>query len=71
MDREKTYFRSAMERISPQKIKDQMGTDKFRRTSQFMALNTCVMDKTAVIEHDNLSHTKATNSFKKLPNNSF
>lgn len=68
MDREKTYFRSAMERINPQQIKNQVDTEKIRRTNMMMSLNHNVMDKTQNVEH--LSPTKViSGSLKKLPTN--
>jgi len=47
MDREKTYFRSALEKINPSKIKEQLEFEKMRRTNNgFLSLNQCAIDKT-------------------------
>jgi hypothetical protein len=39
MDREKTYFRSALERLNPQHIRNQVEMEKMRRTNMQMSLN--------------------------------
>lgn len=61
LDREKTYYRSALERINPQQIRNQMEAEKLRRTNMQMSLNQNVMEKTYE------SASKFSNSLKKLP----
>ncbi len=46
MDRERTYYKSAMEKIQPQKIREQVELEKQRRSNMIMALNNNIMDKT-------------------------
>jgi hypothetical protein len=46
MDRERTYYKSAMEKITPQKIREQAELERQRRSNMLMALNTNTMDKT-------------------------
>jgi hypothetical protein len=65
MDREKTYFRSAMDKINPQQILKQQETEKLRRTNMMMSLNHNVMDKTTT--HPEGFSKAASHSFKKLP----
>jgi len=49
MDREKTYFRSALEKMSPSKIKDKLDHEKMRRTNNnFLAPVTESPKKSAV-----------------------
>ncbi len=64
LDREKTYYRSALEKINPQEIKNQMENEKVRRTNMLLALNKCVMDKTSTT--DGFSFNKNSGSLKKL-----
>ena len=46
MDRERTYYKSAMEKITPQKIREQVELERQRRSNMIMSLNTNTMDKT-------------------------
>jgi hypothetical protein len=62
MDRERTYYKSAMEKIQPSKIKEQAELERQRRSNMIMALNTNVMDK---IQSD--AFQRSSNSLKKLP----
>ena len=62
MDRERTYYKSAMEKIQPSKIKEQAELERKRRSNMIMALNTNVMDK---IQSD--AFQRSSNSLKKLP----
>jgi hypothetical protein len=62
MDRERTYYKSAMEKIPPSKIKEQAELERQRRSNMIMALNTNVMDKT---QSD--AFPRSSNSLKKLP----
>jgi hypothetical protein len=62
MDRERTYYKSAMEKIQPSKIKEQAELERQRRSNMIMALNTNVMDK---IQSD--AFHRSSNSLKKLP----
>ena len=64
LDREKTYFRSAMEKINGQQIRTELENEKLRRTNMLMSLNQCVMDKTTV---EGISKPNASHSHKKLP----
>jgi hypothetical protein len=63
LDKEKTYFRSAMEKINPYNIKTQNETEKLKRTEMLNALNSNIMEKTS---NDGLSLSKGSGSLKKL-----
>lgn len=63
MDRERTYYKSAMEKIQPSKIKEQAELERQRRSNMIMALNTNVMDKT----QSDAFPPRSSNSLKKLP----
>ncbi len=65
MDREKTYYKSAMEKFSPQKLREVADNERFRRTNMIMALNHNIMDKTSHI--DPWNYKKDSGSLKKLP----
>jgi hypothetical protein len=62
MDRERTYYKSALERIPPQKIREQIEQDKQRRTNMLNALTANVMEKTS-----SDGFHRPSNSLKKLP----
>lgn len=66
LDREKTYYRSAMERMNPQAIRNQVETEKMRRTNMLMSLNHNIMEKSTNLE---VQSSKFSNSLKKLPTN--
>jgi len=65
MDKEKTYYKSAMEKITGKKIRQEVENEKLRRTNMGMPLNSNIMEKTV----DPMSFTSKSglNSFKKLP----
>lgn len=62
MDRERTYYKSAMEKIQPAKVREQVELERQRRSNMLMALNTNTMDKT----QSDAIH-RSSNSLKKLP----
>ncbi len=63
MDRERTYYKSAMEKIQPAKVREQIELERQRRSNMLMALNTNTMDKT----QSEAFQQRSSNSLKKLP----
>jgi hypothetical protein len=64
MDKEKTYYKSAMEKLQGKKLKQEVENERLRRTNMGFALTTNIMEKTV----DPMRESKGSGSFKKLPN---
>ena len=63
LDKEKTYYKSAMEKMSSKKVKQEAENERMRRTNIGMALNSNIMEKTV----DPAQYNKGSGSLKKLP----
>ena len=63
LDKEKTYYKSAMEKMSSKKVRQEAENERMRRTNIGMALNSNIMEKTV----DPSQYNKGSGSLKKLP----
>jgi hypothetical protein len=64
MDKEKTYYKSAMEKIQGKKLMQEVENERLRRTNMGFALNSNIMEKAM----DPMNITRGSgSSFKKLP----
>jgi hypothetical protein len=65
MDKEKTYYKSAMEKIPGKKLRQEVENEKLRRTNMGMPLNSNIMEKT--VDPMQFTSKGGLGSFKKLP----